>query len=407
MTNVSRLRRHRFITPTPRRSTTIGALVIGGDYRGLGVVRSLGRRGVPIWVLTDNHLVAGTSRYAQRRLPWSVGNEAEQVAYLVDLATQEHLDGWTVFPSGDESAAFLARNSAKLGEYFRLTVPPWDIIRWAYDKRLTHQLADTAEIDHPRTYYPRCREEVSELDCVFPVILKPAVKVESNDFTNSKAWRVDNAVQLLAQYDLACKLVDPNIVMVQELIPGDGSTQVSYAALCKNGRPLARITARRTRQYPMDFGRFSSCVETADLPEVEELAERLLLDIGYTGLVEAEFKYDERDHRYKLLDLNPRVWGWHSLAQRAGVDFPYLTWLMVQNEPVPEVRAQSNIRWMHLLADMSVAALEIWRGHLSLWSYVGSFRGPVEFAMFAADDPLPAILDVPLMIYQELKREPR
>lgn len=47
-----------------------GALVIGGDYRGLGVVRSLGRRGIPVWVLTDEHKIAATSRYAQRSFAW-------------------------------------------------------------------------------------------------------------------------------------------------------------------------------------------------------------------------------------------------------------------------------------------------------------------------------------------------
>jgi predicted ATP-grasp superfamily ATP-dependent carboligase len=55
--------------------------------------------------------------------------------------------------------------------------------------------------------------------------------------------------------------------MVQELIPGNGETQVSFAALCDDGRPLAWLTARRMRQYPVDFGRFNTCVETVDLPE--------------------------------------------------------------------------------------------------------------------------------------------
>src|SRR5437870_12689080 len=63
-----------------------GAIVIGGDYRGLGVVRSLGRRGIPVWVLTDEHLIAGTSRYARRRLAWPLGDESRQVNYLLDLA---------------------------------------------------------------------------------------------------------------------------------------------------------------------------------------------------------------------------------------------------------------------------------------------------------------------------------
>ena len=47
-----------------------GALVIGGDYRALGAVRSLGRRKIPVCVLTDEHLLAGLSRYARRHLPW-------------------------------------------------------------------------------------------------------------------------------------------------------------------------------------------------------------------------------------------------------------------------------------------------------------------------------------------------
>ena len=158
------------------------------------------------------------------------------------------------------------------------------------------------------------------------------------------------------------------------------------------------------RQYPVDFGRFSTCVETTDLPEVEALARRLIVAMGYTGLIEVEFKYDRRDGRYNLLDLNPRVWGWHTLAQRAGVDFPYLTWQMVLGEPVPEVSAQSNIRWLRLAADLPAAGIEMWRGHLSPLAYVRSIRRPVEFAFLAADDPLPALLDIPLQFYRLWKR---
>ncbi len=83
----------------------VGALVVGGDYRGLGVVRSLGRRGIPVWVLTDEHHLAGASRYARRSLPWPTVPEAERVGYLGELARCHGLEGWVVFPTGDESAA--------------------------------------------------------------------------------------------------------------------------------------------------------------------------------------------------------------------------------------------------------------------------------------------------------------
>ena len=44
----------------------IGALVIGGEHPGLGVVRSLGRRGIPVYVLDDQFSVSSFSRYKSR-----------------------------------------------------------------------------------------------------------------------------------------------------------------------------------------------------------------------------------------------------------------------------------------------------------------------------------------------------
>ena len=80
--------------------------------------------------------------------------------------------------------------------------------------------------------------------------------------------------------------------------------------------------AQRWRQHPPEFGRASTFVETIDLPLLENLSERFLKAINYYGLVELEYKLDPRDGQYKLLDVNARTWGYHSLGQRAGVGFP-------------------------------------------------------------------------------------
>jgi predicted ATP-grasp superfamily ATP-dependent carboligase len=145
----------------------------------------------------------------------------------------------------------------------------------------------------------------------------------------------------------------------------------------------------------MDYGRFSTYVETVDEPQVVEAAVRLLAKIKFTGIVEVEFKKDLRDGQYKLLDVNPRVWGWHTLGQRAGVDFPHLLWLLVKGEPLPEVRGRPGERWMRFCADLPMAISEIFKGRLSVWAYLESFRVPVESAIFAWDDPLPGLLELP------------
>ena len=60
-----------------------GAVVLGSDYRGLAVVRSLGRRGIPVWVLTGgDDILAAKSRYALRQLPLEGAGEDERCAFL-------------------------------------------------------------------------------------------------------------------------------------------------------------------------------------------------------------------------------------------------------------------------------------------------------------------------------------
>src|SRR5207253_543539 len=200
--------------------------------------------------------------------------------------------------------------------------------------------AQDLALDQPWTFCPRNREELASLECPFPVILKPAMRLGFNRLNCDKAWRIEDRASLLARYDEACALVAPEMLMVQEVVPGWGEAQFSYAALCRDGRPVASIVARRTRQFPMDFGRFSTYVETIEDPSVVDAAQRLLAPTRLTGIVEIEFKKDSRSGKLKLLDVNPRVWGWHTLSIRAGVDFPYLLWRLFTGRSVTEVRGR-------------------------------------------------------------------
>jgi len=382
-------------------SETTGALVIGGNLNGLTIARSLGRYGVPVWVTTPPNIkLASCSRYTLRTLPWPDGECETQVEYLLRVAERYGLDQWVLFPTSDESAALLSKFHTALSRRFRVSTPTWDILRWAYDKRLTYQMASNEQVDYPLTFYPATEEDLEAVACTFPAILKPATHASVNRFTAEKAWRVTNRQELLARYREARELIPPDLILIQEMIPGGGESQFSYAALCYNGEPIASLTARRTRQYPIDFGYSSSFVETLDVPEIVAPSRRLLAAIRYTGLVEVEYKLDARNGRYKLLDINPRLWTWSALGGRAGVDFPYLLWQMMVGRPVAEKTGRTGVRWVRMSTDVPAAIHEMLRGRLSLGAYLRSLRGPVEFALMAADDPLPGLLDLPLFAYK-------
>jgi predicted ATP-grasp superfamily ATP-dependent carboligase len=373
---------------------TTGAVVTGASYRALAVVRSLGRRGVPLRVVrSDEHAVASASRYAGPRLRWPDAADAEaRVDYLIRLAEQEGLGGWVLIPTHDEEAALVARHHDALARRYRLTTPPWETLRAAYDKRRTHAVAAALGIAQPWTTFPASADDLAGAAGHFPVVVKPAYKEQANRLTIDKAWRADDPVELRRRYLEACELVDPSILMIQELVPGDGSAQLSFAALCADGDVLASLTARRVRQFPMDFGRASSYVETIADPGLERDVLRLLAALRFTGLVETEFKRDERTGENRLLDVNPRAWGWQSLCGRAGVDFPYLLWRMASGASVPPVRAMPGVRWVRMTTDMLAVAGELRAGRLSPRAYLRSLRRPLEFAVFARDDPLPSLV---------------
>jgi D-aspartate ligase len=371
--------------------------VIGGDYRALGVVRSLGRRGIPVWVVRsrDDHELSARSRYCRRAVLWPAEGDEERLDVLRALAHRHGAQGWVVFPSADATAAFVARQHTALEDFFRLTTPPWEVFEWAYDKRRTAELAQSLGVPHPSTRSVRDRGELEHYDGPFPVLLKPATKPQLNR-PAAKAWRADDRAGLLRCYEEAAPQVEPGTLLLQELVPGGAGTQFSFAALCSAGQAVAVVTAERVRQNPPDFGRSSTFVRTVDDPQVEALGARVVAALGLTGLVEVEFKRDARDASLRLLDVNLRVWGWHTIARRHGLDFPYLAWRQALGEPVAPVRCPAGLRWLRMTTDVAAAARGIAAGELAPTSYLRSVVSRHERPVLAADDPLPALLEVPL-----------
>src|SRR5260370_31898809 len=152
-----------------------GALIMGADYRGLGVVRSLGRRGIPVWVIKQGgHLVARASRHVCRNISWPPKDERRQIDFLLDLADKHYLNGWVLFPTDDYAVTLVSRNYEALASHYRLTVPPWQELRWACDKRLLHRLAHDLGVDQPWAAGPNTRNEFLAIDDGFRVIPEPS-----------------------------------------------------------------------------------------------------------------------------------------------------------------------------------------------------------------------------------------
>jgi predicted ATP-grasp superfamily ATP-dependent carboligase len=145
-------------------------------------------------------------------------------------------------------------------------------------------------------------------------------------------------------------------------------------------------------------------VETVDIPELEEFSERFLRAINYYGLVELEYKLDSRDSQYKLLDVNARTWGYHSLGARAGVDFSHMLYSDQLGIPISDCKGEPGIGWVRMTTDLPAAAMAIIAGDVDVMSYIRSLRNCNVEAVFSGDDPLPGIAEVLMVPYLAVKR---
>ena len=382
-----------------------GALVIGGDHPGLGVARSLGRRGVPVVVIDDQYSISTFSKYATRAIRVKeLRNERRTVDTLLEVGRQYDLNGWVLFPTRDETVAAIARYREELAGFYRVPCSDWEKVQWAWDKNKSYELAQQLDIPTPKTWNPK---DISELESLYPhlpLAIKPAIKENFFYATGAKAWRAETPDELNDLYKRAAKRIRQEEIMIQEIIPGDGSRQFSYCAFFHNGRSHSSLVAQRCRQHPREFGRAATYVETVESLEVEMLSERFLRAIDFYGLVEVEFKQDPRDNQYKLLDVNARAWGFHCLGAAVGVDFPYILYADQMGLPVEPKRAAPGVGWLRLITDVPTVITQMATGHLRLRDYFQSLKQTKIESVYASEDPWPSVAEVVLLPYLAAKK---
>ena len=383
---------------------SLGVVVLGGAHGTLALARSLGGQNVPIIYITHDSLLPSCSRFIGHTIRWLGPNSDQAVSFLIGVAQKHNLEGWLLVPGADQEVRLVSENFSALSAIYRIILPAWDSLRWVCDKNLLYQRAAKLSLSIPKIYEVASIEHALKIKPVFPIVLKPNMGGGSSRLAKAKVVRVDVRASFLSAYMEAYEQIGADNIVVQELIPGGGESQFSYAALWKLGKPVAEFTARRTRQYPVDFGYTSTFVEIVEEPEAIKASRALLSSIDYSGLVEIEFKRDYRDNFLKLLDVNPRPWSWFGLSKDAGIDLGVMLWDLANGRRTPSASARTGTAWMYLARDIVATATLAKRGRISVGAYFESLNAVHSWGTFASNDVLPALIDLPLTALRVLKR---
>lgn len=322
------------------------ALVVDvGWVNGLAAIRSLGR--------------AGASVLAIDHRPWALGLRSRFAVPVVAPDPGVDEDGFVstllsvgdalgrpapVFPTHDEGLNTIARHAEELGDRFLYPFPDWSSLQRIQSKRFQLETAEAAGVDVPRTGHPRTAAEAAAIadDVGYPVLVKPADPVAFRRRHKRQAFRCETGAELEEAYALA----EPHEPMVQELIPGGDDTLYTLGSyLSADGEPVGVFCGRKLRQTPPTVG---TCRvgEAVWVQDVVDSGLRFLAALEYRGVSQVEFKRDPRDGRYKLMEINPRLYQWHGLAAACGVDLPALAYRDLIGLPCPSVEMRrAGKRW--------------------------------------------------------------
>jgi len=385
--------------------STVGAVVLGGDFQGLGVIRSLAENRVPVFLIDHEWGIARYSRYV-KRMSYKPDflHEDVFVEFLLETGRESGLEGWVLYPNNDEGVKLLSIHREELGRFFKVPVPSWEVVKKFYIKNLVMEVAARLGIPTPKEYKGLGLEEILSLDPLYPLVLKPVNKEKYYPKTKKKAVRVENEAHLKKEYRDMEALIPPEEIIVQEFIVGGTENLYSYATLFDGTRHIAGMSAVRLRQHPMDFGKATTYAVSRHMPELEEMANRLLREIGFYGIAEVEFMKDEKDGLYKFLEINGRPWGWHTLLRAAGLNIPFLLYLKETGQEVPVLNGKEGVKWVRLITDIPTVFKEVMGGRMSILDYISSMRGEKHFAVLSARDPLPFFAEFLLIPYLWRKR---
>ncbi len=383
------------------------AVVMGGSVNGLSFVRSLGRRRIPTLLLDSDSLIGMYTRYGKTLiLPDPEKNNDLWVNLLLGIGKRLSRPG-VIFVTSDVHALFLARNEDALLRYYRFLTPDIETQDKIVNKRDQYTIAREAGIPIPDTHFPESPEDIDRIkdEIPYPCILKSYKSHLGRKKIAKKVLVVETADDLSRFFSEYAS--DDVGFMVQEIIPGGDDQLYGYLAMWdSDSREFAWLTKRKLRQSPPLYGDGSLQI-TVDAPEVRKLSVELLSQFNYRGFAGVEFKYDDRDSTFKLMEINPRTVSGNQIAISSGIDFPWIGYRYLTGElssPDELPRFEPNVRYVNEEWDFKAYLALRKTGQLSLTRWLGSVRGAKARAIFASDDPMPFLAVASRIARAALKR---
>jgi D-aspartate ligase len=373
------------------------------NHWGLGILRSLGRLGIPVYTVNANpRTPAFFSRYCRRKFVCNIDELTDQSVRDLLNVGREIGRRSILIPPTDDGAIFVADHASPLREWFIFPNQRADLVHSLCSKKEMYFLAKKFRVPTPEAVFPESREDVLDFleNATFPIVMKP---IQYWGRKKTGAIKIAHTKrELIENYDMMEDPEEPNL-MLQEYIPGrDEDVWMFNGYFDQNSDCLIGFTGRKIRQLPTHRGVTSLGICQKN-EIVEEMTKEFMKAVGYRGILDIGYRYDARDRQYKVLDINPRIGATFRLfVADSGMDVVRALYLDMIGQSVNPEHVPNGRKWVVEDLDLKSAFCDYLDGNLSLKQWIDSYRGVRENAFFTIDDLLPFVQQFRCLIRQLL-----
>ncbi|MEV7541722.1 ATP-grasp domain-containing protein [Streptomyces sp. NPDC089915] len=283
----------------------------------------------------------GRSRYLRATHPGPAGGldpEAPEALLECLVGVSERIGRPAVLVAMDDlSAIAVSRVAPMLTDRFRIPHQPDDLPARVADKAELARLCARWDVPHPETVIPRSGTEAARAvwELGLPVVAKwsrPWLLPAGSGLRSTTL--VDSAAGARELYERSAEA--GSRLLLQRFLPGGPDTDwFFHGAFGRGGRPLLAGSGRKELAWPVRAGLTAVGRWLAD-PAVEESGLRMAERLGYQGILDLDFRRDERG-AFRLVDFNPRPGAQFRLfADDAGLDVVQAMYLDLTGQRVPE-----------------------------------------------------------------------
>lgn len=320
-------------------------LTEGNNKAVLGIIRNIGvKHDIDVISNVKNYIIH--SKYCNSlKIIKNCDDESLYIKSLIQLLNETKYD--LIIPVGARSVKYISRHIKRITKLTKVFVADIDSIEIALNKDKTFKHAKEASVLVPKTYNFNSLQDIEKNKSTieYPII----VKSSDESLFKFETIYVNNYVELMnALHDCNTKypqVLEDKFPIIQEKVIGKG---FGFFALYNKGRCVSYFMHERLREYPFTGGA-STCAKSVYDDNLKNTGMKLLDSLNWHGLAMVEYKKDQKSDEFKLIEINPKIWGSFELGIKCGADFIQDLISLTQEEnitPRKKYARQKRFQWI-------------------------------------------------------------